>query len=368
VGEVGTRRTWIVVTQLVGAVLMLGLAGAFHFGAWTLLAVILLGAGLASASHDTAADGFYMLTLDEHRQAEWTGIRNTFYRMATIAGTGGVVWMAGTWENSLGIAPAWEGAFALVALTMGTLALYHQYMLPKAAADARVRNWGQWLRDFVPTWISFVRKPQFGWMFAFMLLYRVGELQLLKGNQAFFLASRDAGGLALSLDEIAFLYGTLGVAALLAGGIWGGLAIGRTGLRRQLWPMALAINLPHVVYVWLAWAQPESRWAIGAGVVFEQLGYGYGYAAYMAYLLYISRGERATAHYSICTGVMALGRMLAGYLAAGVLKITADVPGQVHGYLQFFVWVTVCALISFAVVWKLPLAGDFGRRKERINA
>jgi PAT family beta-lactamase induction signal transducer AmpG len=304
-----------------------------------------------------------MLALDEHQQAEWTGLRNTFFRIAVLAGNGGLVWVAGKYEIAHGVAAGWTLAFALAAGAMGMLAVYDFFAIPRqeSAKPPLTPGTATSSGEFARVWAAFVQKPGFGRMLAFILLYRFAEGQALGANRAFFLAKPAMGGLDLGTDEVGHLYGTLGVLALMAGGILGGLAIARTGLRRQLWPMALAMNLPNILYVWMAWAHPTSRVIIGAAIFIEQFGYGYGFAAFMVYLLYVARGPLATAHYAICSALMAVGLALAGLVAAAVLEQTEKMSGG--GYLQFFSWVMACTLVSFAVLWKLPLEGDFGRRR-----
>lgn len=362
IGDTATRRRWIIMTQLIGAALICGLAFAIAENVKILFPVALMAVAFISATHDIAADGFYIVAQDAHTQSEWSGVRNTFYRVAMIAGSGGVVWLAGNWEKSLGIARAWEAAFAFTGAVFGLLAVYHHFILPKPDADKRAAKRGEWIKDFTPTWGSLVQKPGFARMLAFMLFYRFAEGQVQKGNTAFFLAPLDKGGLGLATKEVALLFGTFGVIALLTGGILGGLAVARTGLGRQMWPMCAAMNLPNILYVAMAWVQPQNRLLIGAIVGFEQFGYGYGFAAFMVYLLYVARGDRVTAHYALCTGVMALGLMLGGYVAAEALSRTVDLNNNPRGYLQFFIWVMACVPVSFAVLWKLPLERDFGRR------
>jgi PAT family beta-lactamase induction signal transducer AmpG len=352
----GARRAWIVAMQAAGAVLLVALSLTLPEKSllpWTL--GLLTAAAFASATHDIAADGFYIVALDPHAQAAWSGVRNTFFRVALLAGGSGLVVLAGEMEKTHGAPAAWQTAFATGAALLGIVACYHFVILPRPEADTPAGRGVALGAEFAQTWASFVRRPGFARMLAFMLFYRIGEGQLLKGNQAFLLAAPAAGGLGLSVETIGFLSG-LGVIALLAGGILGGVAIARTGLRRQLWPMACAINLPHLIYVWLAWARPENRVLLSAAIGVEQFGYGYGFAAYMVYLLYVSRGEHPTAHYALCSGVMALGLMLAGYAAAAALAVLHD------DYLRFFLWVTACSVLSFGTLWHLPLADDFGRR------
>jgi PAT family beta-lactamase induction signal transducer AmpG len=353
----GTRRGWIVSMQAVAALALAGIAFVLPNKDWLPLTLgLFLGLGFASATHDIAADGFYMLALGSRTQAELTGVRNTFFRIAMLAGNGGLIWLAGWGEKQWSPATAWPAAFVAVAAVMFCISLYHWTILPKPATDARVTTPRAEAGEFVRIWAGFVQRPGFCRMLAFIFLYRIGESQLLKGNQAFLLDKREAGGLALATDELGYLYGTLGILALLVGGLLGGRAIARTGLRRQLWPMALAINLPHFIYIWLAITQPTSHALIGGGIAIEQFGYGYGFAAYMVYLLYVARGSHPTSHYALCSGAMALGAMLAGGIAAAALNWFGN------NYLHFFIWATATGFIGLVTLWKLPLEADFGRR------
>ncbi len=308
VQRLGTRRNWILLMQLVMACAMGALAFSLPHRSWVhwtlgFLAVL----SFASATHDIAADGFYLEVLDEHRQAEWSGLRNTFYRLAVLAGGGGLVWLAGELEKAYGAAAGWTLAFTTAAGAMGLFAVGDFFLIPRSAADQPDSPTGTVRPGFVKVWETFVEKPGFGRMLAFILLYRIAESQVQSANRAFFLAAPSAGGLGLGTDEVGKLYGTIGIIALMIGGILGGLAIARTGLGRQLWPMAAAMNLPNIFYVWMAWAQPHNRWLIGGTIFVEQFGYGFGFAAFMVYLLYVSRGPLATAHYAICSALMAVG-------------------------------------------------------------
>jgi len=249
-------------------------------------------------------------------------------------------------------------------MVLALLAVYHWFLLPRPARVAKPaiprRTRRERFAGLVQVWLAFLRKPGFGRILLFILLYRFAEIQVQKVNVLFFNAPGQGGGLGLSTEEVGLLYNTLGILALVTGGIAGGLAIARFGLRGMLWPMAATMNLPNILYVWMAWAQPHSRVLIGGVIAFEQFGYGFGFAAFMVYLLYVARGEHATAHYAICTGFMAMGVSLASAMAAEALKLTEHLPGG--GYLQFFSWVMACALVSFAVLWKLPLEANFGSR------
>jgi PAT family beta-lactamase induction signal transducer AmpG len=353
-----TRRLWIWAMQLFIGAALAGVALTIpttHFFQWSLVFFWLLA--FNSATHDIAADGFYMLATTEREQAFFSGIRNTFYRVAWIVAQGGLVILAGTLRERTGsFSFAWSAVFILVAGIFLCLGLYHQFILPKPSID-RPQSLGslkKFMVEFFKTFGTFFRKPKIVTLLLFILLYRFGEAQLVKMAQLFLLDPRNQGGLALTDRQVGSIYNIVGVTALLLGGLLGGLVVSRQGLRSWLWPMLLAIHLPDAVFIWLAYAQPESLSVIGAGVAVEQFGYGFGFTAFMLYMIYIARGEHRTAHYAICTGFMALGMMIPG-LWSGWL--------QEHiGYPHFFTWVILATIPSFIVAAKIPLDAEFGRR------
>jgi MFS transporter, PAT family, beta-lactamase induction signal transducer AmpG len=353
-----TRRQWIWAMQFSLGAMFAAVAltiPASHFFQLTLAFFWL--AAFSSATHDIAADGFYMLATAEREQAFFSGIRNTFYRVAWIAAQGGLVILAGKIQKHTGnFALAWSVAFALVAGAFLCLGIYHRLVLPRPAVD-RPQGLGtlkKFTVEFLKTFGTFFQKPKIVTLLLFLLLYRFGEAQLVKMAQPFLLDPRNQGGLALTDEQVGSIYNIVGVGALLFGGLLGGFVVSRHGLKFWLWPMLLAIHLPDAVFVWLACAQPESLWAIGAGVAVEQFGYGFGFTAFMLYMIYIARGEHRTAHYAICTGFMALGMMVPG-MWSGWLQ-------QVLGYAHFFVWVILATVPSFLVALFVPLDPEFGKR------
>jgi PAT family beta-lactamase induction signal transducer AmpG len=355
-----TKRWWVVTMQLlIGA----GLAGiAFTlpmpgFFRWS-LAVFWLVA-FSSATHDIAADGFYMLGLSVKDQAFYVGIRSTFYRCATIAGQGLLVVLAGLLERHLSVAWAWSITFYVLAGLFILFFLYHGFILPHPrtdhAAATQLTPRGI-IEEFFATFASFFRKKHVGIAILFMLLYRLPEAQLVKLINPFLLDPLEKGGLGLATEEVGIVYGTIGIIGLTLGGIIGGICASRGGLKRWLWPMAWSISLTCLTFVYLGYFQPQDFLTINICVFIEQFGYGFGFTAYMLYLIYFSEGEHKTAHYAICTGFMALGMMLPG-MAAGWLQ-------ERIGYEAFFVWVMVCCVATIAVCAFVKIDPHYGRAKE----
>ena len=353
-----TKRWWITWMQLlIGA----GLAGiAFtipteHFFQLTLAVFWLLAFG--SATHDIAADGFYMLGLSSHEQALFVGIRSTFYRIATIAGQGLLIMLAGYLEKITGNIPfSWSITFMVLAGLFLGLWAYHNFILPRPQSDKAACHVSSatLMHEFWATFVSFFRKKQAGIAILFMLLYRLPEAQLAKMSIPFLIDPIGEGGMGLTTEQIGFVQGTVGIIGLTLGGILGGIAVSRHGLRHWLWPMVWAISLPDLVYVYLSYAQPSSLLLVNTCVFIEQFGYGFGFTAYMLYLIYFADGEHKTAHYAICTAFMALGMMIPG-MAAGWLQ-------EVMGYQTFFIWIMVCTLATFGVTALLKINPEFGKK------
>lgn len=346
-----TKRWWITSMQLlIGA----GLAGiAFtipteHFFQLTLAAFWLLA--FSSATHDIAADGFYMLGLDNKDQALFVGIRSTFYRIATIAGQGLLVMLAGHLETTTNNIPfAWSITFYVLAgLFLGAWA-YHKFILPKPDADAPAKHISakNILKEFLLTFVTFFQKKGALAGILFMLLYRFPEAQLAKMSIPFLVDPISEGGLGLTTEQIGFVQGTVGIIGLTLGGILGGIAVARHGLKRWIWPMVCAISIPDAVYVYLSHALPQSLSIVNVCVFIEQFGYGFGFTAYMLYLIRFADGEHKTAHYAICTAFMALGMMIPG-MFAGWLQ-------EWMGYQLFFIWIMVCTLVTFGATALLKL-------------
>ncbi|NNG28155.1 MAG: MFS transporter, partial [Ignavibacteriaceae bacterium] len=213
---------------------------------------------------------------------------------------------------------------------------------------------GKFIRNYVDTFAVFFKKKSILLILGFILLYRFGEAQLVKLASPFLLDPIDSGGLALTTSQVGFVYGTVGVIALSVGGILGGFAAAKKGLKFWIWWMLIAINIPNLVYVYLAFTQTTNFLLINAAVAVEQFGYGFGFTAFILYLIYISEGKFKTAHYAIATGFMALGMMLPGMISGWI---------QEHiGYQQFFIWVCISTIPAFIITKFISIDPEFGKK------
>ena len=354
-----TKRWWILVMQILIAAALAGVAFTIP-GPWWLqgsLAFFWLLA-FSSATHDIAADGFYMLGLEQHEQAYFVGIRSTFYRIATIFSSGLLVGLAGVLQVlTRSIAYAWSLVFYLIAGLFIALWLYHSWALPRPSEDNHrmQKSAKDIMNEFWNTLVTFFQKPQVWIGICFMLFYRMPEGLLAKVSALFLVDKMSNGGLGLSDVEFGMVQGTVGVIGLTLGGILGGIAASKDGLKRWLWPMVMAITIPDLVYVYLSYALPSSLLIVNICIFLEQFGYGFGFSAYMLYLIYYSQGEHKTAHYALCTAFMALSMMIPG-LFAGALQ-------EAVGYQGFFLIVVVCCAMTYIVSALLKIDPEFGKKK-----
>ena len=362
-----TKRWWTIAMQVLLTAAFIGLtvsiphpdaamiaAQQTPMSMFTVMLVIFWITAFASATHDIAADGFYMLGLSQNDQALFVGIRSTFYRIATIFGQGAVLYIAGRLEASTGDIPmAWQVTLLITSVLLAVITLWHVFFLPKPAADTqRQAEAGQEdstekaksiLYEFGRTFITFFQKPGVWLAIIFMLLYRLPEAFLIKMINPFLVANRELGGLAMTTDQVGLAYGTIGIIFLTIGGILGGMYASKVGLRKSMWIMAAFMTLPCLSFVYLGVFQPENIVAITIAIAVEQFGYGFGFTAYMLYMIYVSEGEYKTAHYSFCTAFMGLSMMIPG-LFAGYIQ-------EALGYKDFFWMVIACCVATIAVTF-----------------
>ena len=434
-----TKRFWIVLMQLIIGATMASVAFTIplpNFFQVTLALLWLMA--FSSATHDIAADGFYMMGLDQHQQTWFVGVRSTFYRIAMLTGQGLLVIFAGYVESRTGLPPveiqvkaitqveqsqpepdekivvnfgrqsgdksislieggrfefteqnwnepvktviqldpklrdssaaifvarsgniplAWLLTFLLMAILFILFFVYHKFALPVSEQDTS-RKPESFLKDYINTFVLFFRKKNIGLAIAFLLLYRLAESQLVKLASPFLLDNQEVGGLALTTGEVGFVYGTVGLIMLTIGGLLGGFLAAKDGLKKWIWFMIIAINLPDAVYIYLAHYQPDNFLVVNLCIGIETFGYGFGFTAYMLYMIYISEGDYKTVHFAITTGFMALGMMIPGMFSGYIQEF--------FGYENFFIWVLICAIPGFLLLKFLPIDPEFGKKKQAV--
>lgn len=264
--------------------------------------------------------------------------------------------ISGTFTAASGNLPlAWSITFYILAGFFILVFVYHRFALPRPDSDApKNHTANEILKEFGLTFKSFFQKEGIGLAITFMLLFRLAEAMLVKLASPFLLDTHEAGGLGLTTGQVGFIYGTVGVISLTVGGILGGIVASRNGLKYWLWPMTLAITMPNLAYVYLSWFMPDNMFFINLAVGIEQLGYGFGFTAYMLYLIYFSDGEHKTAHYAICTGFMALGMMLPGMIAGWIQELI--------GYSHFFIFVMICTIPTLTLIPFMKIDKNFGKK------
>ena len=374
VDVIKTKRWWILTMQVLMTAMMILLTvtlpkpspeaiaeGAVPINLFWVTLVLFIVAAFASATHDIAADGYYMLAHSPSSQAAFIRIRSTAYRIASVFGQGVLVFIAGRIEKSTGDIPfSWQVTIGVSAIIFFIVTLYHTFVLPKAADDKpRIdpkEGAGATFRELGNSFKTFFTKKGVVLAIIFMLLYRLPEGFLIKMCQPFLVAGRDNGGLGLDTDAVGVVYGTIGVIALLAGGIAGGVYASKVGLKKALWIMTACMTLPCLTFCYLSIFLPTNLITISVAVSIEQFGYGFGFTAYMLYMMYFSEGEFKTSHYAICTAFMALSMMLPGFVAGYIQEAI--------GYVNFFWMVMFCciATVGVTIAARKSIDAEYGRK------
>jgi MFS transporter, PAT family, beta-lactamase induction signal transducer AmpG len=370
----GTKRKWTLYMQLLIAIGFLIITFVVRMNSFLFVSLFVFTViALLSATHDIATDGFYLHSLDKKDQAFFTGIRSTFYRLSMIAAGGVLVKLAGDIGSKSGsIVNGWSAAFGVSAALFFILFLYHSFILPYPETDKAVKTAGQTI-PYGLIFKSYFTQKKIGVILSFILLYRFGEGMLLKMAQPFLLDKREIGGMGFTVSDIGIMYGTFGVVALIIGGILGGWLIKRYGLKKMIWAMALCMNLPNILFLYLAYAQPHIIWTLdfsflvrifgGNGIliytvnplvqlclIIEQFGYGIGFTSFMVYLMYVSNGDYKTSHYAISTGLMAVGMMIPGFLS-GIVQ-------QSVGYFWLFTISLILGIPGMIPIFFLPFDNE----------
>jgi len=337
-----TKRNWVIYTQFFMAVAIFLCGFSLNIKSFLLPSLFfLLIIAFVSATHDIAVDGFYMLSMSEKEQAFFVGIRAFFYRVAMLFTSGALVIWAGWLEVKTGnISRSWTLTLSIAAFIFLGMFFWHKIILPYPKSDgpaARI-DW----KSFCEVFINYFKRKGIFIMLGFILLYRFGEAMLVKLTSPFLLDEIAKGGLGISTSQVGVIYGTVGLTALIIGGITGGLIIAKYGLKKTIWPMALLLNLPDLVYVYMSCHQTLPQYWVYVLVAAEQLGYGLGTTAFMFYLIEISGEKYKTSYFAISTGIMALGMMLPGFVSGLI---------QEHvGYKTFFIIAFLSSVPGMALI------------------
>ena len=370
-----TKRWWFIAMQILmtTAFVLLTLtiphpspeliaSGQTPISLFTVMLILFIIVAFASATHDIAADGFYMLALTSHEQAAFVGIRSTFYRLSSIFGQGVLLVVAGLLETKTGDIPlAWQLTLLFTSIIFALITLWHIFFTPKPASDRsslgdEAKSVGVILREFGRTFVTYFQKPGIWLAMIFMLVFRLPEAFLIKMINPFLVASKELGGLGLATEQVGIVYGTIGILFLTIGGILGGWFASKVGLKKSMWWMAACMTLPCLTFVYLSMVQPASLVAISIALAIEQFGYGFGFTAYMLFMIYFSEGEFKTAHYAICTAFMALSMMIPG-MFAGYIQ-------EALGYVGFFWMVIACcaATLIITIFARRAVDEDYGKK------
>ena len=370
-----TKKFYVVTTQLLTGVAFGLTALSLTFADFFAPAVLFLAiVAFSGATHDIACDGVYMSELSPSQQARYIGWQGAFYNIAKIVATGGLVYLAGRLikhylpggDNATATAAelfeanrnAWLMIMLILGAVMILLGIYHIFILPSSAKAAEAekvaparRSAAEIMSELWSVLRQFFTKKHIAIYIAFILLYRFGEGFVVKVVPLFLKASREAGGMGLDTGQIGIYYGTYGAAAFVTGSLLAGYYISSMGLKRALFSLVCAFNIPFTVYALLAWQQPEQGWIIASGIIFEYFGYGFGFVGLPLFMMQqVAPGKHQMAHYAFASGIMNLGVMIPGMMSGWLADRL--------GYLTFFIVVMLCTIPAFIMCRLVPFRYD----------
>lgn len=351
-----TKKHFVLATQFIGAVVFglisfsLPLSNFFQYS----LALFVILA-FNSATHDIAADGVYINTLNPENQSKFIGWQGAFYNVAKVLSLGGLVWLAGLLTELVGVLHAWMLVMGIFGALLLFMSIYHYFILPTGGTSDGVKTFNEAFSIFSDVIKTFLEKKYLLWGIAFIILFRTAEGQLVKIVPLFLKDAREVGGLGLSNQNIGVVYGTFPVIAFVIASVLGGYFVKKRGLKKSLIWLAVIFNIPDVVYAILAFTQPENLFLISSLIVIEWFGYGFGFVGVILFMMQqIAPGKYKMAHYAFATAIMNLGFMIPSMLSGFI-------SGWL-GYKYFFLWVMLATLPSFYVAWNVP----FRNKEERL--
>ena len=354
-----TKKYFVIITEIVTGVTFSLVAFSLPLSDFFSYSIALLGViALSGATHDIAGDGVYLTELDSGQQAKYIGWQGAFYNLAKILTSGGLVYLAGFLKNTVGIINAWMVILCICSIIMILLGLYHTRMLP--SGGARTGDAGSMRDGMKMLWTvirTFFTKKHIAWYICFIILYRFAEGYAIKIVPLFLKAPLGQGGLGLDVKTIGLIYGTFGAAAFVIGSILAGYYISSFGLKKTLFSLCCAFNIPFIVYFLLALYQPISIWIISSAIIFEYLGYGFGFVGLSLFMMQqVAPGKHQMAHYAFASGIMNLGvlipGMMSGYLSDWL------------GYKIFFIFVLIATIPAFLVTFFVPFT--YSDREEKV--
>lgn len=354
----GTRRGWIVVSQLVLSIMCALLAGSAFLPESVSLSVWALALiSLASATQDVAIDGYYMDVLNKEKQAVYVGVRNAIYKIAMLFGQGPMVMLAGylAQQNGNNHSLGWSAAFGSCSLLFLLFGAVHLFILPRVSADLIEKtdeklSLGQGVQRFGKVVKSFLDQEKIAIICLYIFIFRFGDALMLKMTMPFLLDPREKGGLGLTTQDVGFIYGTVGPVFLLMGGLLGGYLVAKFSLKKTLLPTALIQSGALPLYWALAWFKPTEHFWILIVNSFEQFSYGLGVAAYTVFLLSVVKPEYKAAHYAIATAIMALGLIVPGYISGYMTTWL--------GYPNFFFVSFIASIPGLITIFFLPIKSE----------
>lgn len=367
-----TKKFFVLLTELLSGVLFGVVAFSLMFDYFFAISISTMAIiAFSGATHDIACDGVYMAELNPEDQAKYIGVQGAFYNIAKLVANGGLVALAGqlaqhygavegasTELNMSAYSSAWMIIFALIGAILVLIGLYHIRILPSTQVPStEKKSTSEVMAKLVAVIVNFFSKKHILYYILFILLYRLAEGFIMKIAPLFLRASREVGGLGLTLTEIGTLNGIFGSAAFVLGSLFAGIYVSKLGLKKTIFSLCCVFNLPFMAYTFLAVVQPENVYLIGTCITMEYFGYGFGFVGLTLFMMQqVAPGKHQMSHYAFASGIMNLGVMLPG-MVSGYLS-------DLLGYRDFFIYVLIATIPAFLITYFIPFTYDDSKKKK----
>jgi len=348
----GRRRGWALLTQAALMLALLALAGSNPVTApWT-MAVLALLVAFCSASQDIVIDAYRVEVLDRPQFGAGAATYVLGYRLGMLISGAGALFLASAlpWSEVYAVMAALVGVGVVTVLmspepgTAGAAALLAREQAEAAALIGRTGLSGR--RARVAAWLygavvapfrDFMRHPAWLGILLFIVLFKLGEVFAAVLVNPFYLE------LGFSKIEIASVTKVFGLAATIAGGLIGGILVGRLGILRGLLVTGVLQMVSNLAYVALA-AAGHDIGMLMVTVALENVCGGMATSAFVAYLSSLCSVAYTATQYALLTS-------LAGFTRDVLASSSGWFAGQL-GWSSYFLFSTgLCLPGLMLLLW-----------------
>ncbi|MEO5579404.1 MAG: AmpG family muropeptide MFS transporter [Gemmatimonadaceae bacterium] len=329
----GRRRGWLLITQILLLVAIAAMATHDPARGLQALAVNAILIAVFSASQDVAGDAYRTDVLDEREMGAGTALWVLGYRIALLV-TGSLAFV-------LADRMPWQTVYLLLSALM-LVGMLGAFLAPEPVLrDAPPQTLGEAV--ILPFQEFFTRSGLLRGVLilGFIVLYRYSDGIANNMTTPFLLQA------GYTQAQIGVVLGGAGLIATIVGVIAGGAALGRLGINRMLWIVAILQAVSNLGYYFLSVTEQNQSYMLAA-IVIENFVQGLVTAALLSFLMAMCNKRFSATQFALLSSLMAASR--------DILVAPAGAIAEAAGWPSFFL-ITVAAgipallLLPFIAPW-----------------